>query len=142
MVTDPYFHPIVTAWVSENSFDVRKRSIAAATYNTMLQIGAIIASRKTMFRAVHGKYHNANQTAEIYRAKDAPYYHTGNAVLLSISALSMVVIIAQKFYLKKLNREKLSAWNAMTLQEQAEYQNDQAAREKDGNKRFDLLFKT
>lgn len=30
---DPYFHPIVTSWVSENSFDVKKRAVAAATYN-------------------------------------------------------------------------------------------------------------
>ena len=34
----PYFHPIVSAWISENSFDVKKRAIAAATYNVIVQV--------------------------------------------------------------------------------------------------------
>jgi hypothetical protein len=34
----PYFHPIVSSWISENSFDVKKRAIAAATYNVVVQV--------------------------------------------------------------------------------------------------------
>lgn len=34
----PYFHPIVSSWISENSFDVKKRAIAAATYNVAVQM--------------------------------------------------------------------------------------------------------
>lgn len=34
----PYFHPIVSAWISENTFDVKKRAIAAATYNVIVQM--------------------------------------------------------------------------------------------------------
>jgi hypothetical protein len=44
---DPYFHPIVSAWISENSFDVKKRAITAATYNVIVQIGSVISSRKS-----------------------------------------------------------------------------------------------
>lgn len=44
---DPYFHPIVSAWISENSFDVKKRAITAATYNVIVQVGSIIGSRKS-----------------------------------------------------------------------------------------------
>ena len=47
----PYFHPIVSAWISENAFDVQKRAITAATYNVVVQIGAVIASRK--FLSLH-----------------------------------------------------------------------------------------
>jgi hypothetical protein len=47
MNTDPYFHPIVSAWISENSFDVKKRAITAATYNVIVQIGSVISSRKS-----------------------------------------------------------------------------------------------
>jgi hypothetical protein len=43
---DPYFHPIVSAWISENSFDVKKRAITAATYNVIVQVGSVISSRK------------------------------------------------------------------------------------------------
>ncbi|KAK0631382.1 major facilitator superfamily domain-containing protein [Immersiella caudata] len=58
----PYFHPIVTSWISENTFDVKKRAIAAAVYNVIVQIGSLISS-------------------QIYRRWDAPYYKTGNTVL-------------------------------------------------------------
>jgi hypothetical protein len=34
----PYFHPIVSSWISENSFDVKKRAVAAATYNVIVQM--------------------------------------------------------------------------------------------------------
>lgn len=48
---DPYFHPIVSAWISENSFDVQKRAITAATYNVIVQIGSLIGSRMSIFVA-------------------------------------------------------------------------------------------
>lgn len=34
----PYFHPLITSWISENSFDVKKRAVAAATYNVIVQM--------------------------------------------------------------------------------------------------------
>jgi hypothetical protein len=42
----PYFHPIVSAWISENTFDVKKRAITAATYNVIVQVGSVISSRE------------------------------------------------------------------------------------------------
>ena len=39
---DPYFHPIVSSWISENTFDVKKRAITAATYNVIVQVGSLI----------------------------------------------------------------------------------------------------
>jgi hypothetical protein len=34
----PYFHPIVSSWISQNSFSVKKRAITAATYNVIVQM--------------------------------------------------------------------------------------------------------
>jgi hypothetical protein len=42
----PYFHPIVSAWISENTFDVKKRALTAATYNVIVQIGSVVSSRE------------------------------------------------------------------------------------------------
>lgn len=120
--SDPYFHPIVSAWISENTFDVKKRAITAATYNVIVQIGSLIGS-------------------QIYRKYDAPYYKQGNKVLISICALSLVTFAVQRQYLIVLNKRKEKVWDQMTLEEKAEYQNDSAAREKDGNKRLDFRFK-
>lgn len=118
----PYFHPIVSAWISENTFDVKKRAITAATYNVIVQIGSLIGS-------------------QIYRSYEAPYYKRGNIVLIAICALSLVTFLVQRVYLAILNKRKERIWDAMTVEERVAYQNDQEARELDGNKRLDFRFK-
>lgn len=118
----PYFHPIVSAWISENTFDVKKRAITAATYNVIVQIGSLVGS-------------------QIYRAYDAPYYYLGNKVLIAICALSLVVFLAQREFLRWLNRRKEKVWQGMTMVERERYQSDSVEREREGNKRLDFRFK-
>lgn len=118
----PYFHPIVSSWISENTFDVKKRAITAATYNVIVQIGSLIGS-------------------QIYRRTDGPYYKTGNKVLVSLCALSIVTFIIQRQWLVTLNKRKERTWEGMSADERNTYQNDIAAREKEGNKRLDFRFK-
>lgn len=117
----PYFHPLVSSWISENTFDVKKRAITAATYNVIVQIGSLIGS-------------------QIYRKYDGPYYEQGNAVLTAICALSLVVMVIQRQTLVHLNKKKDEKWRAMTVEEKALYQSDLAAREREGNKRLDFRF--
>ncbi|KAK4215491.1 major facilitator superfamily domain-containing protein [Rhypophila decipiens] len=119
----PYFHPIVTSWISENSFDVKKRAIAAATYNVIVQMGSLIGG-------------------QIYRKYDGPYYKQGNKVLVSFCALALVVFVVQRQVLVYLNRKKEEQWDRMTEEEKFAYQNDIAAREADGNKRLDFRAST
>ena len=139
----PYFHPIVSAWISENTFDVKKRAITAATYNVIVQVGSVIASRKypPYRRWRFGIVRLTETKTEIYRDNDKPYYFTGNKVLIAICAFSMVVFVAQREYLRYLNRQKEKKWNDMTPEEKVAYQSDQVAREGEGNKRLDFRFK-
>ncbi|TKA70873.1 hypothetical protein B0A49_05634 [Cryomyces minteri] len=118
----PYFHPIVSAWISENSFDVQKRAITAATYNVIVQIGSVIGS-------------------QIYRADDSPYYYRGNKGLISICALALVTFVAQREYLRYLNRRKEKLWSVMTVEDRVAYQSDREERESDGNRRLDFNFR-
>ncbi|POS74900.1 major facilitator superfamily transporter [Diaporthe helianthi] len=117
----PYFHPIISSWLSENTFDVKKRAITAATYNVIVQIGSLVGS-------------------QIYRSWDSPYYKHGNAVLLAICALSLCVILAQRQVLIYLNKKKERQWQVMSPEEKAAYQSDTQAREIEGNKRLDFRF--
>lgn len=117
----PYFHPIITSWISENTFDVKKRAVAAAVYNIIVQVGSLISS-------------------QIYRAYDGPYYKMGNKVLVSICALTVVTILVQRFSLMWLNKKKEEKWQQMSAEEKLVYQNNLAEREKDGNKRLDFRF--
>ncbi|KAF8753322.1 Major Facilitator Superfamily [Rhizoctonia solani] len=115
----PYFHPIVTSWVSENSFDVKKRAVAAATYNVIVQIGSVISS-------------------QLYRKDDAPLYYRANKILFSLCIASAAVVLLQRWWLRRLNAAKERAWNKLTQEQQIEYQSDEAARERDGNRRLDF----
>jgi hypothetical protein len=117
----PYCHPLVTSWISENTFDVKKRAITAATYNVIVQIGSLISS-------------------QIYRKYDAPYYKQGNSVLVAICALSLVTVAVQRFVLVRMNNKKAAQWDAMTAEEKTLYQSDVVARGKEGNKRLDFRF--
>jgi hypothetical protein len=117
----PYFHPLVSSWISENTFDVKKRAITAATYNVIVQVGSVISS-------------------QIYRSWDSPYYKVGNKVLISICVVSLASFVAQRQYLVYLNNQKEKVWLTMSEEERQEYQLDQVAREKDGNKRLDFRF--
>lgn len=117
----PYFHPIISSWLSENTFDVKKRAITAATYNVIVQIGSLVGS-------------------QIYRKWDSPYYKHGNAVLLAICVLSLASILVQRQVLRHLNKKKESQWQMMSVEEKAAYQNDTEAREREGNKRLDFRF--
>jgi len=117
----PYFHPIISSWISENSFDVKKRALTAATYNVIVQIGSLIGS-------------------QIYRSWDAPYYKVGNSVLLAICVLSLLAIFGQRLVLVQLNKKKERQWDAMSAEEKTAYQNDVFARENEGNKRLDFRF--
>jgi hypothetical protein len=117
----PYFHPLVSSWISENTFDVKKRAITAATYNVIVQIGSLISS-------------------QIYRKYDGPYYKQGNSVLVAMCALSLLTFVVQRQVLVRLNRKKQREWEGMTSEEKAVYQADTVARENEGNKRLDFRF--
>ncbi|KAH5988038.1 hypothetical protein HBI82_207050 [Parastagonospora nodorum] len=119
----PYFHPLVSSWISENTFDVKKRAITAATYNVIVQIGSLISS-------------------QIYRKYDGPYYKQGNSVLVAICALSLITFIVQRQVLVRMNKKKQQKWDQMTSEEKAVYQADTISREQDGNKRLDFRFAT
>ncbi|KAI9871884.1 MAG: hypothetical protein M1823_008322 [Watsoniomyces obsoletus] len=118
----PYFHPIVGAWISENSFSVKKRALTAATYNVIVQIGSVIGS-------------------QIYRQDDSPYYYRGNKVCISICAFALIVLVAQRQWLALMNKRKERQWDRMPVEERTVYQADVQAREKDGNARLEFRFK-
>lgn len=117
----PYFHPIISAWLSENSFNVKKRALTAATYNVIVQVGSLIAS-------------------QLYRADDAPYYHRGNKVLIALCVASLATFVGQNLWLRVLNKRKAKVWDSMTEAEKARYQADTKTRESEGNRRLDFRF--
>ncbi|KAG7529300.1 hypothetical protein FFLO_05728 [Filobasidium floriforme] len=115
----PYFHPILTSTISENSFSTKRRSMQITGYNVVVQIGSVVSS-------------------QIYRKDDAPYYHRGNKILVSICGLALITFALTRWYFGYLNNQKEKIWSAMTAEEKWAYQEDITAREKEGSNRLDF----
>ena len=60
---------------------------------------------------------------------------------MSICALTVVVFIVQRQWLRQLNKTKERKWSALSLEEKEAYQANREEREKDGNRRVDFRFK-
>ncbi|RMZ91489.1 hypothetical protein DV736_g1265, partial [Chaetothyriales sp. CBS 134916] len=118
LVGFPYGHAVVVALTSRNSGTVRTRTVASSLYNMTVQIGSVVST-------------------QIYRAKDAPYYYTGNKVLLGILAFNVVIIIASKAYYSEKNRRRDKIWDGMTREERVHYLR---TTKDEGNKRLDFRF--
>ncbi|TIA32964.1 putative MFS transporter, partial [Aureobasidium pullulans] len=99
IIGSPSSHPIMASWISVNSFDPKKRGITIALFGTFHEIGSIAA-------------------AQIYRDDDKPYYYTGNKVLISICAVSIVGLLIHREVLKHINRKKQRAWESLSEVEQ------------------------
>ncbi|KAK4506336.1 hypothetical protein PRZ48_000066 [Zasmidium cellare] len=98
LLSYPYCHAILVAWASRNSGSVRTRSVSAAAYNMMVQLGNIVA-------------------ANIYRSNDAPVYRTGNTVLIVIDVVSILMFPATKLYYIWRNKRRERVWNGMSEEE-------------------------
>ena len=72
--------------------------------------------------------------ANIYRTDDAPLYHRGNAILLSITAINISLYFTTKFYYVRRNRSRDRKWAAMSEDERLAYVMAKGG----GNKRLDF----
>ncbi|KAJ5386006.1 hypothetical protein N7509_008547 [Penicillium cosmopolitanum] len=118
LVGSPSIHPVVVALTSRNAGSVRTRTIASALYNMSVQISNIAG-------------------ANVYQAKDAPYYRHGNKVLIALSVVSMALFVAAKFYYDWWNRHNAAKWNALTHEQREIYLSENKIMT---NKRLDFRF--
>ncbi|KAJ2981781.1 hypothetical protein NUW58_g6601 [Xylaria curta] len=118
LLSYPYCHAIVVAWVSRNSNSVGTRSVSAAVYNMAVQAGNVI-----------GNF--------IYLEDDKPEYRRGNSVLFAINILAIVTFLLTKVYYLWRNKQRERDWNAMTEEEQANYL---ATTKHTGSRRLDFRF--
>ncbi|KAK7207116.1 major facilitator superfamily domain-containing protein [Myxozyma melibiosi] len=116
----PYFHPIMIAWISQNSNDHEHRTIAAAWYNIFVQCGKIAGSN-------------------IYQAKDKPFYHTGNSALIGIAVANALTAVGVKVLYSYTNKKRSNKLAEMTPEQFEEYQS--STKDK-GNRRLDFKLYT
>ncbi|GLB39069.1 putative transporter [Lyophyllum shimeji] len=98
LLSYPYVQPIQVAWCSSNAGAVASRAVNAAIYNMFVQLSGIVS-------------------AQIYRNDDAPRYHRGNAILISITCFNIFVMYPGiKLYYVLRNKQRAKTWDAMTPQ--------------------------
>ncbi|KAI9052048.1 hypothetical protein LZ554_004301 [Drepanopeziza brunnea f. sp. 'monogermtubi'] len=118
LLSYPYCHAILVGWTSKNSNNVGTRSVSAAFYNMMVQLGSICANF-------------------IYRQDDKPLYHRGNTTLLIINCLSIGVFLFTKAYYLYRNKQRDVVWNALSADEQRDYTRNTKL---SGSRRLDFRF--
>ncbi|KAF9638080.1 putative allantoate permease protein [Lasiodiplodia theobromae] len=118
LLSYPYCHAILVAWTSRNSNNVGTRTVSAALYNMMVQVGNVIAN-------------------QMYREDDKPLYHRGNRNLIIINCLSICVFLFTKVYYIWKNKRRERVWNAMTQEQRLDYLKNTTDT---GSRRLDFRF--
>ncbi|KAK9451566.1 major facilitator superfamily domain-containing protein [Limtongia smithiae] len=99
----PYFHPIMIAWISENSNDHERRALASAWYNIFVQCGKLAGSN-------------------IYQDRDKPYYRVGNKALIGIACANAAVAVFTKVFLTYKNKQRERKLESMSREERMAYE--------------------
>lgn len=120
LLGQPATHAAQVGWCSRLSNAVRTRAVSAAMYNITIQLSGIASSN-------------------IYRKDDKPLYKRGNGQLIAINIASMASYILAKVYYTYRNKQKRTAWSAMSKEQQAEYLK---TTKDQGNKRLGFLFES
>ncbi|KAK9479176.1 major facilitator superfamily domain-containing protein [Lipomyces japonicus] len=98
----PYYHPILISWISANSNNPDRRSMAFAIYNICVQCGNILA-------------------ANVYTEDDAPFYRRGNGVLIGINIASMIWVLLIRQYYTHENKRRERVWDELSEEDKVEY---------------------
>ncbi|KAJ4267706.1 hypothetical protein NW762_003820 [Fusarium torreyae] len=114
----PSAHAIQVGWCSRNSNTVRTRTVSAAVYNMICQVGGIAS-------------------ANIYRADDRPHYRRGNKQLTAICSANIVIYLLAKGYYVWRNKQRDREWDALSKEEQVRYLETTTD---SGSKRKDFRF--
>ncbi|KXJ87920.1 major facilitator superfamily domain-containing protein [Microdochium bolleyi] len=118
LLSYPYCHAILVAWVSRNSNNVGTRSISAALYNMSVQLGNVISNN-------------------MYRDEDKPQYRKGNTYLLAINLLAILLFLFAKWYYVHENKRRDRIWKGMSEDEQRGYRETTKLQ---GSRRLDFRF--
>ncbi|PSK39973.1 hypothetical protein C7M61_001784 [Candidozyma pseudohaemuli] len=118
VLSAPYIHTIVVAWVSRNANSIESRSICSALYNMFVQAGSIIGFN-------------------MYREDDLPKYKRGNMQLFFIMVSVFPIMLGTKFFYVWKNRQRDKIWETMSEEEQQTYISETTDK---GNKRLDFRF--
>ncbi|KAJ3306306.1 hypothetical protein HDU76_004841 [Blyttiomyces sp. JEL0837] len=118
VTTWPLTHPLNISWMTENMAPLGKRTVASGAIIGAANIYAVYAS-------------------QIYRAKDAPRFHTGTSILIGFAIAAIILWFLQKSYYRFLNSKREHIWANFTEAEKEEY----LKTTKDvGNDRLDFKF--
>ncbi|KAF7313504.1 MFS general substrate transporter [Mycena chlorophos] len=94
----PYSHPLNIGWMSENTGNIGRRTVAS---------GAIIFAAN-----IYGVW-----ASQIYQADDAPFYKKGNSANIAVAGFTLIMWIVQKYYYIHLNRKRERAYAALSEEE-------------------------
>jgi len=116
----PYTHPLNIAWMSENTGSIGKRTLAS---------GSVIFAAN-----IYGVW-----GSQIYQAKDAPDYHTGNTINIIFAGTAVCLWFIQKYYYAYCNYRNEERFSKLSEAEMRDEERDAEGR---GNRSLKFRFTT
>ncbi|KAE9403454.1 MFS general substrate transporter [Gymnopus androsaceus JB14] len=116
----PYTHPLNIAWMSENTGSIGKRTLAS---------GSVIFAAN-----IYGVW-----GSQIYQAKDAPDYHTGNTINIIFAGTAVCLWFIQKYYYTYCNYRNEERFSKLSEAEMRDEERDADGR---GNRSLKFRFTT
>ncbi|KIK66416.1 hypothetical protein GYMLUDRAFT_70059 [Collybiopsis luxurians FD-317 M1] len=114
----PYIHPLNIAWMSENTGSIGKRTLAS---------GSVIFAGN-----IYGVW-----ASQIYQAKDAPDYRTGNTINIVFAGVTVCLWFIQKLYYKYRNQRNAEQYSKMSEDDRRK---EDLASEAKGNRSLTFKF--
>lgn len=105
-------------WGSYNSNRVNNRTLSLSLTNLVSQAGNTVGSN-------------------VYQESDAPKYHRGNSVILTLSFVVLLILACNKIWYMRINKKRDETWNSMTREQHNEYITTTTDK---GNRRLDFRF--
>ncbi|KAJ3861460.1 MFS general substrate transporter [Lentinula novae-zelandiae] len=124
----PYTHPLNIAWMSENTGQVVLLLPSLIGKRTLASGCVIFAAN------IYGVW-----GSQIYQAKDAPDYHTGNTINIVFAGTAVCLWFVQKGFYKYRNARNARVW--AELGEDAQ-KREEMLQEKEGNRSMLFRFTT
>ncbi|KAJ3848022.1 MFS general substrate transporter [Lentinula lateritia] len=124
----PYTHPLNIAWMSENTGQVALLLRSLIGKRTLASGCVIFAAN------IYGVW-----GSQIYQAKDAPDYHTGNTINIVFAGTAVCLWFVQKGYYKYRNARNVRVW--AELGEDAR-KREEMLQEEEGNRSILFRFTT
>ncbi|KAF8513287.1 MFS general substrate transporter [Gautieria morchelliformis] len=110
----PFSHPLNIAWMSENMGTIGKKTIASGAVISCSNIYAACMAVISCFIRLGLTHVILTGGSQIYQAKDAPDFRTGNTINIVFAVTALILWFVQKYSYRFVNARRERLWHSLS----------------------------